>query len=480
MALSDRLTGRKPPTPADGANGDGKANGVRPPVRGGPPSGPASDATPSMYSVKRDDEGVLSPLDQLKVDLHRRLISRLDLDALERIKSESELTSQIRQAVLEFIREEATPLSQRERDEIVEQVIYEVTGLGPIEPLFRDRTISDILVNGARQIYVERRGRLSRVNATFRNDAHLLAVIDRIVSRVGRRVDEASPMVDARLPDGSRVNAIIPPLALDGPILSIRRFSTDLATSQLVQNGTLTAQMLSIFESCVKARLNILISGGTGAGKTTFMNALSSFVPAHERIITIEDAAELQLQQEHVVRLETRPPNAEGRGEVVARDLVKNALRMRPDRIIIGEVRSGEALDMLQAMNTGHEGSLTTIHANTPRDALSRLETMILMANSNLPNRAMRDQISSALHLIVQVARLSDGTRRVTSVTELTGMEGDIITTQEIYRFARRGISPDGTVLGSFESTGIRPKFLERLSVAGAALPPEMMAAGAW
>ena len=283
-----------------------------------------------MYSVKRDDEGALSPLDQLKVDLHRRLISRLDLDALERIKSESELTSQIRQAVLEFIREEATPLSQRERDEIVEQVIYEVTGLGPIEPLFRDRTISDILVNGARQIYVERRGRLTRVNATFRNDAHLLAVIDRIVSRVGRRVDEASPMVDARLPDGSRVNAIIPPLALDGPILSIRRFSTDLATSQLVQNGTLTAQMLSIFESCVKARLNILISGGTGAGKTTFMNALSSFVPAHERIITIEDAAELQLQQEHVVRLETRPPNAEGRGEVVARDLVKNALRMRP------------------------------------------------------------------------------------------------------------------------------------------------------
>jgi pilus assembly protein CpaF len=480
MALNDRLTGRKPPVPTDAANGDGRNNGVRPPVRGGPLPGQSLDAAPSMYSVKRDDEGTLNPLDQLKVDLHRRLISRLDLDALERIKSEAELTSQIRQAVLEFIREEATPLSQRERDEIVEQVIYEVTGLGPIEPLFRDRTISDILVNGARQIYVERRGRLTRVNATFRNDAHLLAVIDRIVSRVGRRVDEASPMVDARLPDGSRVNAIIPPLALDGPILSIRRFSTDLATSQLVQNGTLTAQMLSIFESCVKARLNILISGGTGAGKTTFMNALSSFVPAHERIITIEDAAELQLQQEHVVRLETRPPNAEGRGEVVARDLVKNALRMRPDRIIIGEVRSGEALDMLQAMNTGHEGSLTTIHANTPRDALSRLETMILMANSNLPNRAMRDQISSALHLIVQVARLSDGTRRVTSVTELTGMEGDVITTQEIYRFARRGISPDGVVLGQFESTGIRPKFLERLAVAGAALPAEMMGAGAW
>ena len=481
MTLSDRLTGRKPPVPAEPAPADNKANGARPPVRGAQPGAPASDAAPSMYSVKRGEEAALSPLDQLKVDLHRRLISRLDLDALERIKSESELTSQIRQAVLEFIREEATPLSQRERDEIVEQVIYEVTGLGPIEPLFRDRTISDILVNGARDIYVERKGKLTRVAASFRNDAHLLAVIDRIVSRVGRRVDEASPMVDARLPDGSRVNAIIPPLALDGPILSIRRFSTDLAAGQLVENGTLTKQMLQIFESCVKARLNILISGGTGAGKTTLMNALSSFVPEYERIITIEDAAELQLQQAHVVRLETRPPNAEGRGEVVARDLVKNALRMRPDRIIIGEVRSGEALDMLQAMNTGHEGSLTTIHANTPRDALSRLETMILMANANLPNRAMRDQISSALHLVVQVARLSDGSRRVTSVVELTGMEGDVITTQEIYRFHRRGISPEGQVLGQFESTGIRPKFLERLATAGAALPGDFFgAAGSW
>ena len=479
MALSDRFAGRKPAAPPEAANGDGKTNGVRPPVRVTPTTAP--DVAPSMYSVKRGDDAPLSPLDQLKVDLHRRLISRLDLDALERIKSEAELTSQIRQAVLEFIREEATPLSQRERDEIVEQVIYEVTGLGPIEPLFRDKTISDILVNGARDIYVERRGKLTRVAASFRNDAHLLAVIDRIVSRVGRRVDEASPMVDARLPDGSRVDAIIPPLALDGPILSIRRFSTDLAAGQLVQNGTLTEQMLQVFEACVKARLNILISGGTGAGKTTFMNALSSFVPETERIITIEDAAELQLQQDHVVRLETRPPNAEGRGEVLARDLVKNALRMRPDRIIIGEVRSGEALDMLQAMNTGHEGSLTTIHANTPRDALSRLETMILMANANLPNRAMRDQISSALHLVVQVARLSDGSRRVTSVVEVTGMEGDVITTQEIYRFHRRGISPEGQVLGQFESTGIRPKFLERLETAGAKLPADIFgAAGTW
>jgi len=377
------------------------------------------------------------------------------------------------------MREEATPLSQREREEIVEQIIYEVTGLGPIEPLFRDPTISDILVNGARQIYVERAGRLVRVAASFRNDAHLLAVIDRIVSRVGRRVDEASPMVDARLPDGSRVNAVIPPLALDGPVLSIRRFGTDVGATQLVQNGTLTGDMLEVLGACVKARLNMMISGGTGAGKTTLLNALSAYVPAHERIVTIEDAAELQLQQEHVVRLETRPPNAEGRGEVVARDLVKNALRMRPDRILIGEVRSGEALDMLQAMNTGHEGSLTTIHSNSPRDALARLETMILMANTNLPDRAMRDQISSALDIIVQVARLTDGTRRVTSIVEVTGMEGEVITTQEIYVFKRRGISPEGKVLGQFETTGVRPKFLDRLAVAGIELPAQVFS-GAW
>jgi pilus assembly protein CpaF len=474
MSLMDKVAGRKPvPTP-DVKAADPKANGGKPLARGvggGPPAPPEAVAG-TMYTVKGED--ALSTIDQLKVDLHRRLISRLDLDALERIKNESELTSQIRQAVLEFIRDEATPLSQREREDVVDQVIYEVTGLGPIEPLFRDRTISDILVNGARQIYIERAGKLSRVSASFRNDAHLLAVIDRIVSRVGRRVDEASPMVDARLPDGSRVNAIIGPLALDGPVLSIRRFVTELAAHQLVENGTLTTSMLGLLEGCVKARLNILISGGTGAGKTTFMNALSSFVPATERIITIEDAAELQLQQEHVVRLETRPPNAEGRGEVVARDLVKNALRMRPDRIIVGEVRSGEALDMLQAMNTGHEGSLTTIHANSPRDALSRLETMILMGNANLPNRAMRDQISSALNVIIQVARLSDGTRRVTNITEVTGMEGDVVTSQEIFIFRRRGISATGEVIGQFESTGIRPKFLERLAVAGITLPEDV------
>jgi pilus assembly protein CpaF len=420
------------------------------------------------------DEEKLSAVDQLKIDLHHRLIERLDLEALEQIKDEVEVVHQIRLAVGEFLREESTPLSQAEREEIVEQVVWEITGLGPIEPLFRDPSISDILVNSARDIFIERKGKLSRVSAQFRNDAHLLAVIDRIVSRIGRRVDESSPMVDARLPDGSRVNAIIPPLALDGPVLSIRRFGADLTVEQLIANSAMTMEMLQLLAGCVKARLNILISGGTGSGKTTLLNALSSFIPADERVVTIEDAAELRLQQDHVVRLETRPPNSEGRGEVVARDLVKNALRMRPDRIIVGEVRGPEALDMLQAMNTGHEGSLTTVHANTPRDALARLETMILMSGTNLPNRAMREQITSALDVIIQAQRLSDGTRRIVSVTEVTGMEGEIVTTQEVYRFKRRGITPEGRIIGQFEATGVRPLFTDRLRVSGIELPARM------
>jgi pilus assembly protein CpaF len=349
-----------------------------------------------------------------------------------------------------------------------------VTGLGPLEPLFRDPTISDILVNGPHDCYVERRGKLSRVNVTFRDNAHLLAVIDRIVSKVGRRVDESSPMVDARLPDGSRVNAIIPPLAIDGAVLSIRRFGQGLSAQQLVEKNAMTEEMMHLLAGCVHARLNILVSGGTGSGKTTLLNALSSFIPNHERVVTIEDAAELRLQQEHVVRLETRPPNAEGRGEVIARDLVKNALRMRPDRIILGEVRGAEALDMLQAMNTGHEGSLATLHANTPRDALSRLETMILFAGTNLPNRAMREQISSAVDMIVQVSRLADGSRRVVSITEITNMEGDVITAQELFRFRRRGINPDGVVVGTYEPTGVRPTFFDRLKVAGVDLSADM------
>lgn len=420
------------------------------------------------HNVSSDE---LSQLEQLKVDVHRRLIERLDLEALEEITDETQLTAQIREAVVEFLRGEATPLSQGEREEIVEQIVYEITGLGPLEPLFRDPTISDILVNGARDIYVERMGRLQPVNAAFRNDAHLIAVIDRIVSRVGRRVDESSPMVDARLPDGSRVNAIIPPLALDGPVLSIRRFGSKLGMDDLVAAGSLTRQMAMLLAGCVHARLNILISGGTGSGKTTLLNALSSFVPSYERIVTIEDAAELRLQQEHVVRLETRPPNVEGRGEVVARDLVRNALRMRPDRIIIGEVRSAEVIDMLQAMNTGHEGSLATIHANTPRDALARLETMILMSGTTLPVRAMREQIASAIDVIVQVARLSDGTRRVISIAEVAGIDGDVVTTSEIFEFRRRGMV-NNRVVGTFMPTGVRPRFMERFQIAGIVLPP--------
>src|SRR5687768_16766075 len=478
MSLRERLTGIKqnggsrpaaPPPPARPAAAEPVSYGEYT-----PPPRPKERASGMYTGGRQREQPTLSAVEQLKVDLHRRLIERLDLEALEQVKDEGELSRQIRAAVVEFLRAEQTPLSQNEREEVVEQIVYEIIGLGPIEPLFRDPTISDILVNGAHEIYIERYGKLIRVPASFRNDAHLLSVIDRIVSKVGRRVDESSPMVDARLPDGSRVNAIIPPLALDGPVLSIRRFEADLAVQQLIQNGTLTESMIRLLAGCVHARLNIVISGGTGSGKTTLLNALSSFVPADERIITIEDAAELRLMQEHVVRLETRPPNAEGRGEVISRDLVKNALRMRPDRIIVGEVRSAEALDMLQAMNTGHEGSLTTIHANTPRDALARLETMILMAGTALPTRAMREQISSAIDVIIQIARLADGSRRVMSITEVTGMEGDVVTTQEVYRFRRRGINADGQVVGQFEATGVRPLFVERLQVAGVELPPQM------
>ena len=441
------------------------------------PRGPGATVTSGMYGRKIEEE-VLTPVDRVKIDLHRKLVERLDLEALEEINDERIINSEIRAVVTELLREESTPLTLADRENIIEQVLYEITGLGPLEPLFRDLTISDILVNGSKEIFIERFGKLSRVSAAFRNDAHVMAVIDRIVSRIGRRVDESSPMVDARLPDGSRVNAIIPPLAIDGPVLSIRRFGADLSLPKLIENGTLTEDMSTMLEGCVEARLNILISGGTGAGKTTLLNAMTSFIPADQRIITIEDAAELRLQQEHVVRLETRPPNAEGLGEVKAADLVKNALRMRPDRIIVGEVRSAEALDMLQAMNTGHEGSLSTIHANSPRDALSRLETMILMAGSNLPDRAMREQIASALDLVVQVSRLADGTRRITSIVEVTGMEGQVTATQEIYRFRRQGIAPDGKVMGVFEATGIRPQFTERLQVAGVDLPITMFAEG--
>jgi len=472
MSLVDRLTGRNKQTistaptaqPVEGESPDVSHNGQD------PVSASTAQRT-STFSRFTEEAEQISAVDQLKVDIHHRLISRLDLEALEKIQDEVEVTNQIRRAVTEVLRGESTPLSQAEREEIVEHIVWEIVGLGPLEPLTRDKTITDILVNNAHNIFVERKGRLTRINAQFRNDAHLLAVIDRIVSRVGRRVDESSPMVDARLPDGSRVNAIIPPLALDGPVLSIRRFGADITVKELVEYGSITQDMLVLLSGCVKARLNILISGGTGSGKTTLLNALSSFIPSDERLITIEDAAELRLQQEHVVRLETRPPNSEGRGEVLARDLVKNALRMRPDRIVVGEVRSAEALDMLQAMNTGHEGSLSTVHSNSPRDALARLETMILMAGTNLPQRAMREQIASALDVIIQVQRLSDGGRRVTSVVEVVGMEGEMVTTQEIFRFKRRGVTPDGKIVGSFEPTGVRPLFAEKLKIAGVEMP---------
>ena len=370
---------------------------------------------------------------ELKHNIHRKLLDKLDLESISAL-SKPVLSNEIRKIVENLLVEETTPLSLLEREKLVNEVLDEVLGLGPLEPLLKDPTISDILVNTSKSVYIERKGKLEHTDVVFKDDAHLMQIIDRIVSAVGRRVDESSPMVDARLPDGSRVNAIIPPLALDGPIMSIRRFgSTPLTSDDLLNNNTLTPAMLELLKGLVKARLNAIISGGTGSGKTTLLNCLSSYIPEDERIVTIEDAAELQLHQEHVVRLETRPPNIEGKGAIRQRQLVINSLRMRPDRIVVGEVRGEEALDMLQAMNTGHDGSLTTIHANSPRDALARLETMISMANLNLPDKAMRQQIASAVDVVVQASRLSDGTRKIMSISEVVGMEGDIVTMQDIF-----------------------------------------------
>ncbi|HEX7316584.1 MAG TPA: CpaF family protein [Pyrinomonadaceae bacterium] len=408
---------------------------------------------------------------EMKARLHRSIINRMDLSKLGQLDPE-QLRSEVARLAEELILIENAPLSSTERERLINEVRHELFGLGPLEPLLADPAISDILVNSPKNIYIERGGKLERTNVEFKDDEHLMRVIERIVSSVGRRIDEAQPMVDARLQDGSRVNAIIPPLSLDGPVLSIRRFGADpLKMATLVEKNALTRDMADMFEMCVVARLNVLISGGTGAGKTTLLNALSSFIPEDHRIVTIEDSAELQLQQPHVVRLETRPPNIEGKGEVSQRDLVKNALRMRPDRIVIGEVRGGEAIDMLQAMNTGHDGSLTTIHANTPRDALARLETMIQMTGMRLSDRAMRQQIASAVNLVIQASRLSDGTRRITSISEITGMEGEAITMQEIFQFERKGVDKDGKVVGRFRATGIRPRFAERLKLYGMQLP---------
>jgi len=413
-------------------------------------------------------------LESYKADIHRTLISKLDLEKLSRVNS-----GQARQAVQSIIREimaeQRVPLNYEEQEKIQSDLLDDVFGLGPLEPLLRDPRISDILVNDKDHVFIEKGGLLQRVNTSFRDDRHLLQIIDRIVSRVGRRVDESSPMVDARLPDGSRVNAIIPPLALDGPSISIRRFGTGpIAANQLVQMKSISAEMMEVLVAAVKARISILVSGGTGAGKTTFLNILSQYIPNNERLVTIEDAAELRLAQENIVRLETRPPNIEGQGAIRQRQLLINSLRMRPDRIIIGEVRGEEAFDMLQAMNTGHEGSMTTIHANTPRDAVSRLESMVAMTSMNLPEKSVRQQITSAITIVVQASRMSDGTRKITSISEITGMEESVVSMQEIFAFNKKGIGPDGRVLGVFQPSRIRPKFLERLRVAGVILPQSL------
>ncbi|MCC6590880.1 MAG: CpaF family protein [Bryobacterales bacterium] len=420
-------------------------------------------------------KGSLKPeYQELKFTLHRKLLDKINLEALATIDNQR-VRGEVRNALMQLIDGEPTLLSSVEKQQICDEVLDEVFGLGPLEPLLQDPTISDILVNTHKQIYIERRGVLESTNVSFRDDAHLIRIIDKIVSQVGRRIDESTPMVDARLLDGSRVNAIIPPLAVDGPLLSIRRFSVDkLMPADLVDRRAMTPGMMELLEAAVKARLNIIISGGTGSGKTTLLNGLSSFINPKERIVTIEDAAELQLKQPHVARLETRPPNLEGHGAVRQRELLINSLRMRPDRIVVGECRGEEALDMLQAMNTGHDGSLTTIHANSPRDAVSRLEVMVSLANSNMQLVSIRQQIAGAVHLLVQAARLSDGSRRVISITEVTGMEGEVVTLQDIFVFEKRGLTPDGRVVGRFAATGIRPKFYEKLLAAGIRLRPDL------
>ena len=411
-------------------------------------------------------------IDKFKAEIHKTLISKLDLEKLSRVN-----TSQARQAVAGMVSEiivaQRVPLNFTEQAKVEAELLDEVFGLGPLEPLLADSTISDILVNDKSHVFIERGGILQKVDTAFRDDRHLLQIIDRIVSRVGRRVDESSPMVDARLQDGSRVNAIIPPLALDGPALSIRRFGTGpLAANQLVELKSISPEMMEVLAAAVRARISILISGGTGAGKTTFLNILSQYIPKTERIVTIEDAAELRLALDNIVRCETRPPNVEGMGAVRQRQLLINSLRMRPDRIIIGEVRGEEAFDMLQAMNTGHEGSMTTIHANTPRDALTRLESMVAMSNLNLPEKSVRQQMVSAISIVVQVSRLSDGSRKVVSISEITGMEENIVSMQEIFTFQRKGVGPDGKVIGVFQPSRIRPKFLDRLQISGIFLSP--------
>jgi pilus assembly protein CpaF len=428
---------------------------------------PGAGATAESIAARRAYQ-------QLKMNIHEKIIDRVELDKLQRLTPE-QIRRELAQLVERIVDEDKIPMNELERRRLAQDVHDEMFGLGPLEPLLADPTVSDILVNTSQHVYVERRGKLEHTDITFFDDAHLMKIIERIVSRVGRRIDESTPMVDARLPDGSRVNAIIPPSAIDGPLVSIRRFAVNpLKVDDMVKNQTFTPAMAQLLEALIKSKLNVLISGGTGSGKTTMLNLLSGFIPGDERIVTIEDAAELQLRQEHVLRLETRPPNIEGKGEISQRSLVKNALRMRPDRIVLGEVRGAEALDMLHAMNTGHEGSMATLHANTPRDALTRLENMVGMAGLTMPIKAMRQQIASAITVVVQASRLTDGRRKLMSIQEITGMEGEIINMQEIFTFRRTGVAEDGTVKGYFCATGVRPKFADRLAAFGLALPDQM------
>jgi pilus assembly protein CpaF len=428
-----------------------------------------------MLTMKQaNGSEVASHYQELKDRLHQRVIEMLDLTAINSMSQEV-VTAQLTKLIEQLLQQESVPLNQRERTQLTQDILHEVLGLGPLEPLLADQTVNDILVNGYKQVFVERYGRLELTSVRFKDDAHLKKIIERIVARIGRRIDESVPMVDARLADGSRINAIIPPLAIDGPSLSIRKFSKDpLQLYHLVEKQSLTPEIGELLKAIVQARLNVLISGGTGSGKTTLLNVLSGFIPNNERIVTIEDAAELQLRQDHVVRLETRPPNIEGKGEIAQRELVKNALRMRPDRIILGEVRGAESLDMLQAMNTGHDGSLTTVHANSCRDALTRIETLVSMAGFNLAAKAMRHYVSSALDVIIQIARLSDGTRKLISLQEVVGMEGDLITLQELFTFQQTGLDENRKVKGRFKATGVRPKFAERMGAKGVALPPAL------
>ncbi|ACD18988.1 CpaF family protein [Paraburkholderia phytofirmans] len=437
------------------------------PFDGASPATAAAGAATESLAARRAYQ-------QLKMNIHQAIIDRVELDKLQRLSPE-QIRRELAQLVERIVDEDKIPMNELERRRLAQDVHDEMVGLGPLEPLLNDPTISDILVNTSQHVYVERRGRLEHTDVTFYDDAHLMKIIERIVSRVGRRIDESTPMVDARLPDGSRVNAIIPPSAIDGPLVSIRRFAVNpLTVTDMVNNQSFTPAMAQLLEALIKSKLNVLISGGTGSGKTTLLNLLSGFIPEDERVVTIEDAAELQMRQQHVLRLETRPPNIEGKGEISQRSLVKNALRMRPDRIVLGEVRGAEALDMLHAMNTGHEGSMATLHANTPRDALTRLENMVGMAGLTMPIKAIRQQIASAITVVVQASRLTDGRRKLMSISEITGMEGDIINMQEIFTFKRTGVDENGMIKGYFCASGVRPKFCERLAGFGIVLPDQM------